>query len=171
MPNVCPEAGTTAVMVGRTRSANTCCSFREIAKLAAGSPVATSVPPLAKVWTGRAGHVPKSPFTAAIAPCALAIALVRANVPKVLAESATSSMTAFDGSTVSTRILKGPLGSLIRVSVSPGARVVTRLVTPGLSGDAGGQRRRDDGDRNREGDEDAFEGPTPFRYRRRGPSN
>src|SRR5713226_438216 len=68
-----------------------------------------------------------------MAPFALAIALTVAYVPKVAAESVVSIMTAFVGSTLSTRILTGPLDRVILLRVSPGAMVLTVVVTEALA--------------------------------------
>src|SRR5438105_361879 len=72
--------------------------------------------------------MPKSPFTAATAPCAAAIWLVRAQPGKVPRASATSIVTGYEGSTLSDRISSGPTESWLRESVTPGTTVWTVVV-------------------------------------------
>ena len=105
---------------------NVCCSFCEIAKLSPASrPVSASVPSLANAWSGRPFSTPKSPFTAATAPLAAAIWLVRAHPGKTPRASVVSTVAGEAGSTFRERICTGPIASRVRVSVTPGTTVCT----------------------------------------------
>ncbi len=91
----------------------------------ASIPLAASVPSLANACSGRPFSTPKSPFTAATAPFAAAIWLVRAHPGNTPRASVVSTVTGDAGSTFRERICTGPIASRVLVSVTPGTTVWT----------------------------------------------